>query len=182
MINYLKIGAGLTSALAMAALIYLAVDRFDQKAKADAAKECNEAAILGDENTRFKPLQDCLPNIKLRIGEARAANSCDLVLRRSDANANRFTIRMTCTSGVKRLFAAHEAALDAQEDAERRAAAQAERTSAAVERAERRATQSNQRKDDAQKIITKAPRVVDDLIECDADCLRVIIGSAADSN
>jgi hypothetical protein len=162
MIGWPKIVASLATAAGLAASAWLIQDRFHQKALADAAERCDVAAFTD------KPLDDCLPAVKLKVGAAQQAAVCDASLMPA-ANA-RFAALNSCGPGVKRLVAAQDAlAVERDTLSQLLEHAQAD-ASAATARAESRATSQQKRMTDALAALAAAPR--GGRIVCDADCLR----------
>jgi hypothetical protein len=74
MIGWAKIVASLATAAGLAASAWLIQDRFPPESLADAAERCDVAAFTD------KPLDDCLPAVKLKVGAARQAAVCDASL------------------------------------------------------------------------------------------------------
>ena len=156
---------------AIGAVTFLVLDRFEQKERADAAQACALAADKPDQS-----ISACLPEIRVRVAQARAAGVCQQALLPKLTEATRFAAGNSCDSGTKRLIAevdmlnARNAALSSELKRARNASGEA------VVRAEKRAAQAQERNDDAQAAIEAAPRGDDGGIECDADCLRRIAG------
>jgi hypothetical protein len=170
-LSWFKLGGGLAAIIAFGALMYFANDRFDQKEKADAARSCNAVAFKtsGD-------LSDCLPEVKSAIEAYRAAETCDAALSSPLPATSRFAIRQACSTEVKTVVAARDAARNNERDARQALAEIQANTVAAVTRAEQRGAQNQKRISNASKAIEAAPRRDDGLVECDADCLRDIGG------
>lgn len=154
-------------AAAIGVLISLAADRFDQKAKADAAIACNTAALSAD-----KPLDGCLPQTRLAIEAQRRADTCDHALAAPDLVKSRAAIRLVCSAEVKREFAAREIAQGELAEANQTISALIDAQDLAVLRAEARATTANQKAQAHAQTIARAPRDAGSLIRCDASCLR----------
>ena len=152
---------------ALAALVWLAADRFDQKAIADAAEACEKVASApaGD-------LGRCGPNITARIAADRATVVCEGALLPELRDETRFLANQACGPGAKRLIAQADA--QAAEIASLKTALDkvTADTAAAVTRAEERGRAEQTRKNNARQIIDAAPRSADGRIACDADCLR----------
>lgn len=166
-ISWLKLGGGLLSLLAFGALVWLAQDRFDQKAKADAARACNAAAGASD-----KPLSPCLPKLAQAIESQRRTQACDHALAAPDLVKSRAAIRLVCSSEVKREFLAREIAQDELAQANQTVAALIDAQDAAVIRAETRGQAANTKAQRNADIIARAHRDAGSLIRCDASCLR----------
>ena len=154
-------------AVAIGALIGLAADRFDQKAKADAAIACNTAARSAD-----RPLDGCLPQTRLAIEAQRRADACDHALAAPDLVKSRAAIRLVCSAEVKREFAAREIAQGELAQANQTISALIDAQDLAVLRAEARASTANQKAQAHAQTIARAPRDAGSLIRCDASCLR----------
>lgn len=152
---------------ALASIVWLAFDRFDQKARADRADRCEVAALTATEKT-----DDCGPNVVARVEADRATIICEAALLPELRAETRFTARQACGPGVLRLIAEGDgmasqiAGLDAQLAKLRADSADA------VARAEARGRADQTRRDNAQQLIQAAPRSADGRITCDADCLR----------
>lgn len=170
-LSWIKMIGGGVAFAALAALVWLAQDRFHQKSMADAANECDAAAEKGE---LF--LDDCLPNVRNDIQQAQRARQCDISLGREQDEQGRFGIRMSCSAPVKKLYAERDAARSAQAAAEQLLADERARTDAAVTRAEARATQAEKRSSNARTAIEAAPLEPDGLKRCDAECLRNVAG------
>lgn len=153
--------------VAIGALFGLAADRFDQKAKADAAIACNKAAGSAD-----KPIDACLPKVRLAIEAQRRADACDHALAAPDLVKSRAAIRLVCSAEVKREFLARELAQGELAEANQTIVALINAQSVAVQRAEARASTSNQKAQAHAQIIARAPRDAGSVIRCDASCLR----------
>lgn len=164
---FLKLGGGLAMVVALAALAWLAQDRFAQKARADAAKRCEVAA-----GSMTVALDDCLPMVRSRVRADRQARTCEAALIPQLRPETRFSASMACGAGVKRLIAVGDAALAERDRATAMLAEARAGTVRAVERAETRAFRQQQRTDHASQTISAAPRDARGRIACDADCLR----------
>lgn len=162
-----KIGAGLLAMLAFGVLVWLAQDRFDQKAKADAAHACNLAAGSAD-----KSLDGCLVKTRLAIEGQRRADACDHALAAPDLVKSRAAIRLVCSAEVKREFLAREIAQGELTQANQTIAALIDAQDTAVLRAEQRAATANTKAQRHAQIIAGASRDAGSLIRCDASCLR----------
>lgn len=154
-------------AVAIVALICLAADRFNQKAKADAAIACNTAARFAD-----KPLDGCLPQTRLAIEAQRRADACDHALAAPDVVKSRAAIRLVCSAEVKREFLARELAQSELAQANQTISELIDTQDLAVLRAEARASTANQKAQAHAQTIARAPRDAGSLIRCDASCLR----------
>lgn len=154
-------------AAAIGTLFALAADRFDQKAKADAAIACNKAAGAAD-----KPLDACLPKVARAIEAQRRSEACDHALAAPDLVKSRAAIRLVCSAEVKREFLARELAQTELAQANQTIAALIDAQDLAVLRAEARATSANQKAQAHAQTIARAPRDAGSLIRCDASCLR----------
>jgi hypothetical protein len=154
-------------AVAIVALICLAADRFNQKAKADAAIACNTAARFAD-----KPLDGCLPQTRLAIEAQRRADACDHALAAPDLVKSRAAIRLVCSAEVKREFLAREIAQGELAQANETIAALIDSRDTAVLRAEQRSATANTKAQRNAQIIAGASRDAGSLIRCDASCLR----------
>ena len=161
----LKAIFGLVGALALLALIYLAQDRFHQAGLAKDARNCASASA-----TPGKPLDDCLPEVAVRVIAARRAEVCDSAL--SSREPELFAIRASCSAAVKTLVAQRDGALGQAEAAQTTIDQLIAGQSQAVERAERRADAALTKAQNNERTIRNAPRRADGLIACDADCLR----------
>lgn len=152
---------------ALAALVWLAADRFDQKAIADAAEACEKAAP-----TPADDLGKCGPNVAARVAADRTTVVCEGALFPELRDETRFTASQACGPGAKRLIAQGDA--EAAEIASLKTALDkvTADTAAAVSRAEERGRAEQTRKNNARQIIDDAPRSADGRIACDADCLR----------
>jgi hypothetical protein len=166
-ISSFKIGAGLLAMLAFGALVWLAQDRFDQKAKADAARVCNVAAGNAE-----KPIDSCLPDLRVAIESQRRTQACDHALAAPDLVKSRAAIRLVCSTEVKREFLAREIAQDDLAQANTTIAALIDARDTAVLRAEQRAATANTKAQRNAQIIAGASRDAGSLIRCDASCLR----------
>jgi len=164
MMGWAKIVASVATAAGLAASAWLIQDRFHQKGLADAAERCAVAAA------KEKPLDDCLPAVKLQIAAARQAAVCDASLL---PNADgRFAMLNSCGPGVKNLVARHDA-LTAERDTLNQLLEHARAdASAATARAESRAANQQRRMTDALAALAAAPRDSGGRIVCDAGCLR----------
>lgn len=154
-------------AIAIGALLGLAADRFDQKAKADAAIACDKAAGSAD-----KPIAACLPKVAEAIEAQRRSHACDHALAAPDLVKSRAAIRLVCSSEVKREFLAREIAQGELAQANQTITALIDAQSLAVQRAETRASTANQKAQAHAQTIARAPRDAGSLIRCDASCLR----------
>lgn len=158
--------AGVLLALA----VWLVVDRFEQKAQADRAVRCERAAA-----DPAASLDDCTTAIAARVVGDRMAYSCDEALLPSLTEQSRFAAFQTCRSGTKRLIAERDAAQAEIANLHALMAEAGGRIGAAIDRAEARATKSQNRKDTTRDVIQTAPRDADSNIQCDADCLRRLL-------
>lgn len=154
-------------AVAIGSLIGLAADRFDQKAKADAASACNVAAGSVD-----KPVDSCLPKLRAAIEGRRRADACDHALAAPDLVKSRAAIRLVCSAEVKREFVARELAQGQLAQANETITALIDAQELALLRAETRASVANQKAQAHAQTIARAPRDAGSLIRCDASCLR----------
>ena len=166
-LSWLKIGGGLLAMLAFGALVFLAQDRFDQKAVADAARACNAAAGSSD-----KPIDTCLPKLAKAIEGQRRAEACDHALAAPDLIKSRAAIRLVCSAEVKREFLAREIAQGELAQANETIAALIDSRDTAVLRAEQRSATANTKAQRNADIIARAHRDAGSLIRCDASCLR----------
>lgn len=166
MIGWLRLASGGIGLAAVAALLWLAQDRFDQRARAQAAKSCARAYAAGD------PLDSCLPDVKAGLTAQRAAAMCDAALLADQSGPSRFAAAQSCGAGVKRLIAVADAATAARDDLVDQLAQAAATQTRAVTRAESRADRQTERDTHARQVISAAPRRADGGIACDADCLR----------
>ncbi|MEZ5709704.1 MAG: hypothetical protein R3E02_09995 [Blastomonas sp.] len=166
-LSWFRIGGSLAALVALAALAWLARDRFDQKAVADAARACEKAA--GSESDA---LADCLPGLRAAIEAQRRAALCEASLGNPLPAQSRFAVRMACGEQVKRM-AAERDALRIEAD-QARAAMQKliDGQAAAIARAEARADQAQAKARKNEQTIQNAPRDPDGLVRCDAQCLR----------
>lgn len=122
-----------------------------------------------------KPLGECPDALAAAIKAARNTAECSAAIDRADL----FAERASCPEPVKRrgaLLAAAEAELG---DARQQMAETERRTTAAISRAEARATVQARRTADAQSALAAAPRDADGLVTCDAECLRRLSGGPA---
>ncbi len=154
-------------AIAIGALFGLAADRFDQKAKADAAITCNKAA-----GSAGKLLDACLPKVRVAIEAQRRADACDHALAAPDLIKSRAAIRLVCSAEVKREFLSRELVQGELAQANQTIAALINAQDLAVLRAEARATTANQKAQAHAQTIARAPRDAGSVIRCDASCLR----------
>lgn len=162
-----KLSAGLLAMLAFGALVWLAQDRFDQKARADAARTCNAAAA-----SPARPLDACLKGLRDAIESQRRADACDHALAAPDLVKSRAAIRLVCSAPVKRAFLAREIAQSELAQANETIAALIDATDTAVLRAEQRGQTANTKAQRNAQIIDRAHRDAGSLIRCDASCLR----------
>ncbi|MGQ2942710.1 MAG: hypothetical protein ACT6Q7_01780 [Blastomonas fulva] len=162
-----KLGAGLLAMLAFGALVWLAQDRFAQKAVADAARACNGAAGSAE-----RSIDSCLPKLRLAIEGQRRADACDHALAAPDLVKSRAAIRLVCSTEVKREFLAREIAQDDLAQANITIAALIDARDTAVLRAEQRSATANTKAQRNAQIIAGASRDAGSLIRCDASCLR----------
>lgn len=166
-LNIARLAAFGVVGAALAALVWLATDRFNQKAVADAAETCEKAAI-----TSANDLGKCGPNVTARIAADRETVVCEGALLPELRDETRFLASQACGPGAKRLIAqgdAQAAEITSLKTALDKVTAD---TAAAVTRAEERGRAEQTRKNNARQIIDAAPRSADGRIACDADCLR----------
>lgn len=155
--------------LAMGSLIFLAQDRFRQKAVADDARACAAAAAsLGDDAS----LARCLPQIRGEVQEARRARLCEAALLPSLRPETRFAASQACGGGTKRLIANLDAQGAIADNLKTQLAERGAAELRAVARAEARSAANDERDRRARITIDAAPRGADGSIRCDADCLR----------
>lgn len=166
-LSWIKIGGGVLTLLAIGVLVWLAQDRFDQKAKADAASACNVAAGSAD-----KPVDACLPKLRTAIEVQRRTDACDHALAAPDLVKSRAAIRLVCSAEVKREFLAREIAQDELAQANEMITTLIASRDAAVARAETRGTAASRKAQSNADTIARAPRDAGSLIRCDASCLR----------
>lgn len=159
-------GLGLGAAL-IAAILWLAFDRFEQKALADAARACEAAAASAD-----RPLAGCSADIAARIAADRRTIVCEGALLPELRGETRFTARQACGPGTLRLIAQSDALTADVQALETELAEARGGAAAAVARAEARGRTEQARRDNAQQIIDAAPRGAGGRIACDAACLR----------
>lgn len=162
-----KLSACVLVLFAFGALVWLAQDRFDQKAKADAAASCNAAVGSADQS-----LDGCLPKARLAIEGQRRTQACDHALAAPDLVKSRAAIRLVCSAEVKREFLAREIAQGELAQANETIAALIDAQDTAVLRAEQRASNANTKAQRNAQIIAGASRDAGSLIRCDASCLR----------
>ena len=158
---------GLAIALVLAGVIWLAVDRFEQKDRADAATRCASAAMSVSDS-----LDDCLPGVRMRIEAARQGAACNAALLPRLTDQTRFAAAQSCRAGVKRLIADFDATRASGTALAEELARTRDDMGSAIARAERRADRSHDRQEDARDAIATAPRGAGGSILCDAECLR----------
>jgi len=173
-LSWLKIGGGVLGLVALAALLWAANDRFKQKEKADAAREC--AAAAADETAPFDELDACLPPVKRRVEAARRADVCDDAIGNPLVAEARFAVRMSCSEPVKKLVADRDGKAVTIADLKQQLDDLQQDSREAVARAERRAGAAQERSERAKSAIDAAPRGDDGRVRCDAKCLRDLFG------
>lgn len=164
-INGFRLVGFLLGLAAVGSLLFLARDRFHQKAIADRYESCEKAAESGVDPA------ECRAAIRAGIVAGRAAAACDRALQPL-TEQSRFAAAQACGPGVKRLIAEHDAARGEAAAARAELARQRVDGAAAVERAERRANKQNEREAHGRTVIDTAPRDGAGRIRCDAECLR----------
>lgn len=165
----LRLVGGLLGAIALASAAWLIRDRFHQKALADDAASCAvAAAAIGDD----KPLDDCLPEVKREIQEARRGRACEAALLPSLRPETRFAMTQLCSAGTKRLAAQVDGLTAERDQLASELAGQEDKALRAIGRAEARSTRQQERDAHARQAIANAPRDAGGGIRCDADCLR----------
>lgn len=152
---------------ALAAVLWLAKDRFHQKDLADAAAHCESAAISASE-----PLDDCDVNVRSRVQADRQTIVCENALLPELRPETRFTARQACSAGTLRLIAQGDADAGEIASLQQQLDQAREGTAAAVARAEARGRTEQTRRNNAQNVVAAQPRGADGSIACDADCLR----------
>lgn len=162
----LRLFGGIAGLLALASIAWLAKDRFNQKAQADAARACAAAAA-----TPARDLAPCLPAVRAAAEAQRRAAACDAALLPALRPETRFAMAQSCPAGVKRLVADLDAADAVATDLAGQLEQAEARQAAAVIRAEGRATRNSERTSHVAKAIAQAPRDAGGNIICDADCL-----------
>lgn len=162
-----RIGGSVLGLVALAALLWLAQDRFHQKALADAARRCESAAISASE-----PLDDCEVNLRARVQADRRTIMCEGALLPELRPETRFTARQACGPGTLRLIAQGDADAGEIASLQTQLTQAREGTAAAVARAEARGRAEQTRRNHAQTVVAAQPRGADGSIACDADCLR----------
>lgn len=169
-LTIVKSAGSIFGLLVLAAVLFLARDRFAQKAVADAAERCAAATAKP-----VAPLGDCAPAIATSVNGQRRAALCDTALLHHAADTTaRFVVLNACAAGVKRLFAERDT-LNSRVDNLSAVLAEADaRSTAAVARAEGRAATLNERNARVQSAIKAAPRDGAGRVTCDAECLRRI--------
>ncbi|MFN7400341.1 MAG: hypothetical protein ACK5SX_15090 [Sandaracinobacter sp.] len=120
-----------------------------------------------------KTLEGCPDVVAAAIDDARRAAECDAAIARDDLYAE----RASCSEAVKRRGALLAGARAELENARQQLAQAERRTTAAIARAEARATVQARRDADAQSALSHAPRGADGLLTCDAECLRRLSGA-----
>lgn len=120
------------------------------------------------------PLEGCPDVLAAAIDDARRSAECDAAIAREDLYAE----RASCSEAVKRRGALLAGARTDLADARQQLAQAERRTTAAIARAEARATAQAQRTADAHSALSLAPRGSDGLLTCDAECLRRLSGAA----
>lgn len=155
--------------IALVALVWLAVDRFHQKELADAAARCATAAQSAEDSA---PLTDCLTPVRSEIATSRQARVCERSLLPALRPETRFAMAQACGEGVKRLVAASDALASSNAALSQQLSEARADLGGAIERAERRSANSQEREANGRKIIARAPRDAGGSIRCDADCLR----------
>ena len=168
-LSYLKIGGGVLGAVALLAAAWLIKDRFHQKGLADAAQAC---AVAAADIEDAAALDRCLPETRKEIAEARRARLCERALLPSLRPEARFAMAQACGAGVKRLVAQGDALAAERDGLKAQLATARADLAGATERAERRATLTQERNAHGRKIIQAAPRDAAGSIRCDAECLR----------
>ena len=162
-----RLGGIAVTGLSLAALVWLAADRFHQKSIADASEACEAAA-----SQSAKDLSDCGPNVRSRVEADRQTIICEEALLPELRDETRFIAGISCGPGAKRLIVQVEA--QTSEIASLRAAL--DKTSAdnaaAISRAEARGRAEQTRKNYVRQIVQDAPVGADGLVRCDAECLR----------
>lgn len=156
---------GLGLGLAVAGL-----DWRDARGARTELKVCTAAA--GDAR---QSLEGCPDVLAAAIDDARRSAECDAAIAREDLYAE----RASCSEAVKRRGALLTGARADLADAREQLAQAERRTTAAIARAEARATVQARKDADAQSALVAAPRGADGLLTCDAECLRRLSGAAA---
>jgi hypothetical protein len=172
-LSYLRlIGAGI-GAIALAGLLWLAQDRFQQKAVADQARACEKAAA---DPADLAALTPCLPDVGRQILNARMGRQCDGSLASQPRSTSLYAIRSACSDAVNHEVAARAAAEGNLADREKTISTLQANMNAAVARAETRVTDLNQKGKKADEAIDRAPRRADGIAVCDTACLYDISG------
>lgn len=166
-LQIMRLGGLALVGAALAAIVWLAFDRFDQKARADTAARCEAAAI-----TASDPVQDCGANVLARITADRRTIICEGALLPELRAETRFTARQACGPAVLRLIAQGDAQASQIAGLEATIAKTRAESADAIARAEARGRTEQTRRDNAQQLIQAAPRGADGRIACDAVCLR----------
>ncbi len=130
------------------------------------------AAATGDKS---KPLEGCPDALAAAIDDARRSAECAAAIEAEDL----FAERASCSEPVKRRGALLAGARTHLADARGQLAEAERRTTAAIARADARATVQARKDADAQSALSRAPRGADGLLSCDAECLRRLSGSPA---
>lgn len=169
MIGWPRIALGLVSAIALAALLFLANDRFHQKHLADDARICAVAAADVDD---MMSLATCLPRVRAEIVEARQARACQKALLPSLRDETRFVMQQTCGAGTKAQVARADAAIAERDSLAGQLAEARAGTAAAVTRAETRATRFEGKEARGRVIVNGAPQTGRGTLRCDTECLR----------
>lgn len=160
------VGLG-AAGIAIAVLVWLAQDRFNQKHLADAAAHCESAVISADEK-----LDDCGVNVRARVSADRQTIVCEGALLPELRSETRFTARQVCGPGALRLIAQMDAQAGEIAGLQAQIAQAKSDSAAAIARAEARGRTEQTRRDNAQKVVAAQPRGADGSITCDAGCLR----------
>jgi hypothetical protein len=108
------------------------------------------------------------------IDDARRSAECAAAIEAEDL----FAERASCSEPVKRRGALLSGARADLADVRGQLAQAERRTTAAIARAEARATVQARKDADAQSALSHAPRGADGLLTCDAECLRQLSGTA----
>lgn len=167
-LNLAKMGGGLLIGLCAALVVWLAQDRFRQKDIADNAARCEVAASKDDGDD----LDDCLPNIALRIVSARRAVRCENAIFPELRPETRSAAGQHCTAGTQRLIAQGDAQASQIESLNQSIQKMRQDSAAAVARAEARGRSEQVRRDNARQTIEAAPQDAYGRITCNAECLR----------
>lgn len=121
-----------------------------------------------------KPLEGCPDELAAAIDDARRSAECAAAIEAEDL----FAERASCSEPVKRRGALLAGARADLADVRGQLAQAERRTTAAIARAEARATVQARKDADAQSALSHAPRGADGLLTCDAECLRRLSGAA----